>query len=55
MMQAVSPPHWMKNWGGGDRKVYETVKNEEKNILIEKAEAVVPRLRSSYRCAKMIQ
>jgi phytoene dehydrogenase-like protein len=45
MIQAMAPPRWLDNWGGGDRAAYETLKDRVKNVLIGKASALIPELR----------
>jgi phytoene dehydrogenase-like protein len=44
MIQAVSPYHWMDNWGGGDKLKYRELKEKVKQNLIAKAAAVIPDL-----------
>ena len=44
MIQTLSPPDWMQNWGGGDKQLYKQLKESVKKTLIEKARAVVPNL-----------
>jgi phytoene dehydrogenase-like protein len=44
MIQAVSPTHWMNNWGGGDRQKYRELKEGVKRELVAKAAAVIPGL-----------
>ena len=44
MIQAVSPYHWMDNWGGADKVKYRELKERVKQTLISKASAVVPGL-----------
>jgi phytoene dehydrogenase-like protein len=44
MIQAVSPHHWMDNWGGADRQKYKELKERVKNTLIARASAVIPDL-----------
>jgi phytoene dehydrogenase-like protein len=44
MIQAVSPYHWMNNWGGEDRQKYRELKEKVKQTLIAKASAVIPNL-----------
>lgn len=46
MIQAVSPIHWQDNWYKGDREKYRALKERVKATLIERAEALVPGLRS---------
>ena len=45
MIQAMSPPRWLNNWGGGDREAYGRLKSRVKSTLIDKASALVPDLR----------
>jgi len=44
MIQAVSPFHWMDNWGGPDRLKYRELKETVKQTLIARASAVIPDL-----------
>ncbi|MBN1274056.1 MAG: NAD(P)/FAD-dependent oxidoreductase [Candidatus Aminicenantes bacterium] len=44
MIQAVVPFRWLNNWGGGDRKEYNRLKEKVKKTLIAKAEKVIPGL-----------
>ncbi len=44
MLQAAVPFHWLNNWGGGDKKQYNDLKQKAKNALIEKAQKVIPAL-----------
>ena len=53
MIQAVSPYHWMDNWGGGDREKYSELKNKVKKALIAKASAVIPDLASRIEFADL--
>jgi phytoene dehydrogenase-like protein len=46
MVQAVSPYHWMDNWGGADRKKYKELKDKVKDLLIAKASTLIPDLAS---------
>jgi phytoene dehydrogenase-like protein len=45
MIQSMAPYKWMNNWGGGDRKTYERLKDKAKNALIDKTSALIPDLR----------
>ncbi len=45
MIQAMAPPHWLGNWGGGEREAYRKLKSQVKNTLIDKASVLVPGLR----------
>jgi phytoene dehydrogenase-like protein len=45
MIQAMCPPKWMNNWGGGDRETYRRLKDNVKNALIDKTSALIPDLR----------
>jgi len=53
MIQAVSPYHWMDNWGGGDREKYSELKNKVKQALIAKASVVIPDLASRIEFADL--
>jgi len=44
MIQAMSPYHWMDNWGGADRRKYRELKEKVKETLISRASAVIPNL-----------
>jgi phytoene dehydrogenase-like protein len=44
MVQCMCPHRWMDNWGNGDRKIYEGLKNKVAQSLIKKASAVIPGL-----------
>ena len=44
MIQAVSPYHWMDNWGGADRQKYRELKENVKQTLIARASEVIPGL-----------
>jgi phytoene dehydrogenase-like protein len=44
MIQAISPYHWIDNWGGADKLKYRELKEKVKAALITKAAAVVPGL-----------
>jgi phytoene dehydrogenase-like protein len=44
MIQAVSPYHWMDNWGGADRQKYRELKEKVKQTLIARASEVIPGL-----------
>jgi phytoene dehydrogenase-like protein len=46
MLQAVAPPRWMNDWGGGDRAAYRDLKERMRTALIKKATAVIPDLES---------
>jgi len=46
MLQALSPPGWMQNWGGGSRQKYKQLKEKVRKTLIRRAEAIVPNLSS---------
>ncbi len=45
MIQAMSPPRWLNNWGGGDGDTYRSLKDRVKDVLIDKAAVLVPDLR----------
>jgi phytoene dehydrogenase-like protein len=45
MIQAMAPPQWMDNWGGGDRKVYRELKDTVRSALIDKTSLLIPGLR----------
>lgn len=47
MIQAMSPRHWQDNWCTGDREAYKALKERVRSSLIERAEAIVPGLRSA--------
>ncbi len=44
MVQAVAPYRWLNNWGGGNRQMYQQLKEEAMNKLIQKAAFVIPDL-----------
>ncbi len=44
MLQAICPEKWMQNWGAGDKKRYQQLKEQVKKTLIGKASAVIPDL-----------
>jgi len=44
LIQAISPYHWMDNWGGADKLKYRELKEGVKQALIAKASAVIPGL-----------
>jgi phytoene dehydrogenase-like protein len=44
MIQAVSPYHWMDNWGGADRQKYRELKEKVKEALIGRASTLIPGL-----------
>ncbi len=46
MIQAMSPPRWMDNWGGGDRILYRRLKEKVKNILIKRASVLLPDIKN---------
>ncbi len=45
MIQAMAPPRWLDNWGGGDGDAYRRLKKQVRDTLIDKASALVPDLR----------
>jgi phytoene dehydrogenase-like protein len=47
MIQAMCPHRWQDNWHKGDREAYRTLKEKVKTVLIERAETIVPGLRSA--------
>ncbi|HEX7321184.1 MAG TPA: NAD(P)/FAD-dependent oxidoreductase [bacterium] len=44
MLQTMAPFHWLNNWGGGDKKQYEDLKQQAKKAMIKKAQKVIPDL-----------
>jgi phytoene dehydrogenase-like protein len=53
MLQTKSPYHWMNNWGNGDRKTYEQLKEKAMDSMIENISRLIPGLkeRIEYRDA----
>jgi len=45
MLQTMVPYRWMKNWGGGDKKVYGQLKEKAMNAMIDSASRLVPGLK----------
>lgn len=45
MIQTLVPYHWMNNWGGGDKEVYEKLKEEAMNTMVDKASKFIPNLK----------
>ena len=45
MIQAMTPFHWMDDWGAGNRETYVSLKEKTKNVLIERVSAIIPDLR----------
>jgi len=45
MLQTRVPYHWMNNWGGGDKKVYEQLKGKALEAVIDKATGLIPGLK----------
>jgi phytoene dehydrogenase-like protein len=46
MLQAMSPPGWMNDWGGADKQKYKQLKEKVTQTLIKRAETIVPGLGS---------
>ena len=46
MLQVMSPPGWLNNWGGTDKQKYKQLKDKVAQTLIKRAEAIVPDLSS---------
>jgi phytoene dehydrogenase-like protein len=44
MLQVMSPPGWMNNWGAWDKIKYKQLKDKVTKTLIKRAEAIVPDL-----------
>ena len=44
MIHAISPFHWMDNWGGADKQKYRELKERVMQDLIARASAVIPGL-----------
>ncbi len=44
MLQVMSPPSWMNNWGGWDKQKYKQLKDKVTKTLIKRAEIIVPNL-----------
>lgn len=42
MLQTFVPSKWMGNWGGGDRTVYERLKETAREEMIAQAAAIIP-------------
>ncbi len=47
MLQSLVPYHWMNNWGGGDRQVYQQLKQKAKEAMIESASRLIPGLKTA--------
>jgi phytoene dehydrogenase-like protein len=47
MIQAMSPYRWQDNWHKGDREAYRALKDKVREVLVGRAEAIVPGLRSA--------
>jgi phytoene dehydrogenase-like protein len=44
MLQTKAPYRWMNNWGGGDKKVYELLKEKAMDAMIDSASILIPGL-----------
>jgi phytoene dehydrogenase-like protein len=45
MLQVIAPKGWMNDWGGGDRGVYRTLKDQATDAVVENAYSLIPDLR----------
>jgi phytoene dehydrogenase-like protein len=45
MLQVIAPKGWMNDWGGGDRGVYRTLKDQATDAVVENASSLIPDLR----------
>ena len=44
MIQTITSPRWMDNWGGGNKDRYKALKQSIFEILIKRTEAIIPDL-----------
>lgn len=46
MLQAITPPGWMNNWGGGDKEKYQALKKQVIETMIKRTQQLIPELSS---------